>query len=285
MQPGVYQTTRKDGTPSYRSSITYRNKHISLGSFSSETEAHHAYLEAASLLSGSGSLEDFLLLFTAGNESARFLKFPQLSFEKGISLLNFRDNRLYIANPIYLRKTYFSYYLSPSEELKFDIDDLFYYTRHKILRRKGHLFINDYGMQVTLLSRYGLKSYSVRHRDYEFANGDPSDLRYSNIIVINPFYGVTAFLHKGRTRYRTKIHINGNYTIGTYASAEKAAIAYNKAVDLAKKAGIQKNYPENYIDGFSAKEYAEIYTKLKISAKYTAYLETLSKTPMPPASD
>ena len=31
--PGVYETTLKDGTPSFRASITYRKKHISLGSF------------------------------------------------------------------------------------------------------------------------------------------------------------------------------------------------------------------------------------------------------------
>lgn len=278
MLPGVYQATRKDGTLYYRSSITNRNKHISLGSFPTEENAHHAYLEAFSLLSENDSLEDLLSLFTAEDDSTRPQKFPNLSFEKCVSLLNFRDNKLYIANPIYLRKNYFSYYLSPTEELKFDIDDLFYYTRHKILRRKGHLFINDYGMQVTLLSRYGLKSHAVCHRDYEFANGDPSDLRYSNIIVINPFYGVTAFPKNGQTRYRVKIHINGNYTVGTYSTAEKAAIAYNKAVDLAKKAGISKNYPENYIDTLTGKEYADIYTKLKLSRRYLSYLETLPHT-------
>ncbi len=275
MLPGVYQTARKDGTASYRSSITYRSKHISLGSFPAEEDAHRAYLEADALLSGNDSLEELLSLFSTENDPVRLQKFSRLPFEKCISLLNFRDNRLYIANPIYLRKNYFSYYLSPAEELKFDIDDLFYYTRHKILRRQGHLFINDYGMQVTLLGRYGLKSHAVCHRDYEFANGDPSDLRYSNIIVINPFYGVTAFRKNGQTRYRVKLHINGNYTIGTYSSAEKAAVAYNKAVDLAKKAGISRNYPENYIDTLSAKEYADIYTRLKIAPKFLNYLKTL----------
>lgn len=275
MLPGVYQAEKKNGTVYYRSSITHQNKHISLGSYETEEAAHLAYEDAAGLLSGIFSLEELCALFTNGSfpESRQWL--PHLSFEKCIMLINFRDNRLYIANPIYLRKNYFSYYLSPSEELKFDIDDLFYYTRHKILRRQGHLFINDYGMQTTLLSRYGIKSHAVCGRDYSFANGDPTDLRYSNIIIENPFYGVTSYKKNGRTRYRVKIHINGNYTVGTYSSEVKAAIAYNKAVDLAKKAGIQKNYPENYIDSLSAKEYADLYTKLHLSSRYTDYLKGL----------
>ena len=49
--PGVYETTLKDGTPSFRASITYRKKHISLGSFLTEKKAHEAYLLAFSLLS------------------------------------------------------------------------------------------------------------------------------------------------------------------------------------------------------------------------------------------
>ena len=54
-----------------------------------------------------------------------------------------------------------------------------------------------------------------------------------------------------------------------------AAIAYNKAVDLAHQAGIDKKYPENYIEELSAKDYAEIYTKVKISKKYLKYLDSL----------
>lgn len=76
-----------------------------------------------------------------------------LPHEKIIILLNFRDNGLYFKNPIYLRKGYFSYFLSEHEELKFDIDDLFYYSSHKIQKRQGHLFVSDYGMQYSILSR------------------------------------------------------------------------------------------------------------------------------------
>lgn len=264
MKSGVYIASHKDGSIYYRSSITYRNKHISLGSFETEELAHQAYKQASMLIASEISLEDAYLCASV------------LPYDKIVSLINLRDNGIYIGNPIYLRKRYFSYYLSESEELKFDIDDLFYYSRHRILRRQGHLYVNDYGMQVSLLSRYGIRSYSVCNRDYYFANGDSTDLRYINVILVNRYYGVTQYLTKQqKKRFRVKIHINGNYTIGTYSSETKAAIAYNKAVDLAKAAGIQKNYPENYIEDLSAKDYADIYLKIKISQKYLDYLSLM----------
>lgn len=267
MKPGVYITTRKDGSIYYRSSITFKNKHISLGSFESEEYAHKAYADACMIINSSCSLEDI---------SQFKLTIP---FEKIVTLINFRDNGLYIGNPIYLRKKYFSYFLSEEEELKFDIDDLFYYSSHKILRRQGHLYVNDYGMQVTLMSRYGIHNHSVCNRDYYFVNGDCTDLRYANVMLVNRYYGVYQYIDcRKQTRYRVKIHINGNYTIGTYSSETKAAIAYNKAVDLAKTYGINKNFPENYIDDLSPKDYADIYIKLKISKKYISYLNSICLT-------
>ena len=265
MLQGVYIAKQKDGTIYYRSSINYRNKHISLGSFSSEEDAGTAYLDALALLN------DLSVTLAALQDAAL-----TLSFEKAVILLNFRDNRLYFKSPIYLRSGYFNYFLSPGEELKFDIDDLFYYSSHKIQKRQGHLFVNDYGMQYSILARYGIRPYAVSGRDYIFANGDPLDFRYSNIIIRNHFHGVRQIERNGIPKYQTVIHINGNYIIGTYSSEEKAAIAYNKAADLAKTAGIAKNFPENYIDSYSPKEYADMYTKLKISRRYLHYLETLS---------
>lgn len=265
MLPGVYVTTRKDGTVYYRSSIHFMNKHISLGSFSSEEDAHTAYSEAALILNDSS---------TGLHNMPADLKL--LSFEKKIVLVNFRDNHIYFKNPIYLRKGYFSYFLSESLELKFDIDDLFYYASHKIQKRQGHLFVSDYGMQYSILSRYGIKPYAVPQRDYTFSNGDVTDYRYANIVIVNHYHGVTYLSQNGLIKYRASIHINGNYLIGTYTSEDKAAIAYNKAVDLAKAAGISKNFPENYVVAFSPKQYAEIYTKIKISHRYLQYLEDFS---------
>lgn len=265
MLPGVYIAYKKNGTAYYRASITYRSKHISLGSFDAEEKANLAYQEAARLLRDTSiSFEDAFSLPTI------------LSFGKVISLLNFRDNLIYFKNPIYLRNNYFIYYISKSDELKFDIDDLFYYSSHKIMRRQGYLFVSDYGMQINILSRYGIKNYAVAGRDYYFANEDPTDYRYSNIIVVNKYYGVTKISSSRGEVYKVQIHINGIYTVGTYQSEEKAAIAYNKAVDLAKKHGVPKNFQANYLERYSPREYAEIYSHVKISEKYISYLENLS---------
>lgn len=265
MLPGVYIAYKKNGTAYYRASVTYRNKHISLGSFHTEEDANLAYREAGRLLQGMpASMEDAFSLPTI------------LSFGKVISLLNFRDNLIYFKNPIYLKNNYFIYYLSKSDELKFDIDDLFYYSSHKIMRRKGHLFVSDYGMQINILSRYGIKNYAVAGRDYYFANEDPTDFRYSNIIVVNRYYGVEKISSSSGEHYKVTIHINGNYTVGTYQSEEKAAIAYNKAVDLAKSSGVSKSFQTNYLEQLSPRQYAETYSQIKISEKYINYLKALA---------
>lgn len=271
MKPGVYQARKKDGTVYYRSGITYKRKHISLGSFADEAAAHTAYTEAARVLSDPSVTLDAILGTICGEDDTAFFALP---FDKAVSLVNFRDNGIYFGNPIYLRKGYFSYYLSADTELKFDADDLFYYAGHRIQRRQGHLFVSDYGMQCSVLSRYGIRPYAVAGRDYLFANGDASDLRYANIVCVNRFHGVYSYEKQAKTYYKTLIHINGNYKIGTYPSETLAAIAYNKAADLAKACGIRKNFPENYIDTCSAKEYADLYTKVKISGKYLDYLKT-----------
>ncbi len=265
MLPGVFEAKKKNGTIYYRSNITFRNKHISLGSFDSEFKAHQAYTVAHSILKSTDTIEN------------SFYQTYALPFEKIVVLINFRDNNMYIPNPIYLRKNYFSYYLDISHELKFDIDDLFYYSEHKILQRQGHLYVNDYGMQITILSRFGIKAHAVLNRDYRFINEDHTDFRYSNIEIINPYYGVTRIKTEGLDKFKAFIHINGNYLIGTYNTAEKAAIAYNKAIDMAHSAGIKKHFPENYIESLSPKEYVDIYTTIKVSQKYANYLNGLPK--------
>ncbi|MCI8280620.1 MAG: hypothetical protein HFI76_02710 [Lachnospiraceae bacterium] len=262
MLPGVYLAYKKNKTAYYRASITYRNKHISLGSYELETTAHQAYLQALDILSGAG-----ITLSGLDTESGPLL------FEKKIALLNFRNNHIYFKNPIYLKQNYFLYFISPHDELKFDADDLFYYSSHKIMRRKGHLFVCDYGMQVNILSRYGIRNFAVAGRDYRFVNGDPSDFRYSNLEVINPYYGVMRILRQNTVQFKAQIHIAGNHVIGLYPTQEEAAVAYNKAVDTARYYGIQKNYFTNYIQELSPQEYARLYAKSSISAKLIAYLK------------
>ena len=55
--------------------------------------------------------------------------------------------------------------------------------------------------------------------------------------------------------------------MGKYNTENEAAIAYNKAADVLKKNGIDRNYMLNYIEDLTASEYAEIYTKIRISPK------------------
>lgn len=264
MASGVYTARKKDGTVYYRANIHYHAKHISLGSYATQAQAAEVYTKARALLADpSATLPQ---VFFHG-------KYSGIPYDKIVILLNFRDNGMYLGTPIYLKSAhYFIYYLSPELELKFDSDDLFYYSSHRILQRGGHLYTNDYGMQVSLLSRYGIKNYAVAGTDYEFVNGDPTDLRYANVRNINPYYGVSRIDNNGRISYLTRIHINGNYQIGIYNSETEAAIAYNKAVDLAKAAGNDKKYPANYIAGLSASEYAEIYTRITVSRAYRKYL-------------
>ncbi|WP_026651705.1 hypothetical protein [Butyrivibrio proteoclasticus] len=255
---GVYATTLKDGTPSYRASITFGGKHISLGSFDREDKAAKTYREAQKVL-GDPS-------FDISSYSSKMT----LPFEKCVSLINYRDKGMYIATPIYLEKKYFRYYLSPDLSLKFDIDDLFYYSSHKIMKRGSHLFVADYGSQLSVLARYGIKSYAVEGRDYRFANDDPLDFRYENIIILNRYRGVMQYAEKGFLKYKVVIHVRSNYVVGKYNSEAEAAIAYNKAADILKKNGIKKNFQQNYVEDLSPSQYADIYMKLKVAPRIYA---------------
>ncbi|MBR5798496.1 MAG: hypothetical protein IKY23_00395 [Lachnospiraceae bacterium] len=257
--PGVFPAQKKDGTEYYRASITHKRKHISLGSYDTPYKAFAAYLE------GSNLLKDTQLTIL-DHSSHRVLP-----FEKWVTLINFRDNGMYIATPIYLHKKYFEYYLSHTQILKFDIDDLFYYSSRKIMQRGRHFFVADYGMQVNIVSRYGIKNYAVEGKDYRFVNGDNLDFRYENIEIYNVYNGVSKKETAKGTLYAAKIHIRGNYTIGNYHTETEAAIAYNKAIDILKKAGVTKNFVPNYLDGLSPKAYADIYSDLKISPKILNY--------------
>ncbi|MDE6404946.1 MAG: hypothetical protein K2M20_04745 [Lachnospiraceae bacterium] len=257
--PGVYTAKRKDGTIYFRASLTYRNKHISLGSHSDMQKAHEIYRIASALLHDSAiRLEDY-------REDS------PLAFMKWVCLINFRDNGLYFSSPIYIRPRFFYYYFSPAEFFIFDKDDLFYYSSRRISRRGGHYFVADYGMQINIMSRYGIKNYAVEGRDYRFINGNRNDLRYENIEIFNRFHGVNAVQEKGRTRYLVKIHVKGYVKVGTYDTETEAAIAYNKAIDLLKKAGVDKAYTPNYMEGISPDVYAGLYHSIQVSPRLLDY--------------
>lgn len=266
MLPGVYLIQKKDGSPLYRASITHAGKHISLGSFPNEQTAHRAYLEASSLFA---TMQPAFTLLEHYKEEQQ-----TLPFEKWVVLLNFRDNKIYIKTPIYLEKRFFTYYYNKTCRFKFDVDDLFYYSNHKIMKRGGHLFVADYGMQVNILSRYGVKNYAVIDRDYRFVNGDDTDYRYGNVEIINRYHGVTKQIKKGREVYITRIHVNGNYIVGRYPTEKEAAIAYNRAAAILNERGVTKSFPQNYVEGVSDIEYAAIYTKVRISSRIRNYSVT-----------
>lgn len=256
---GVFPARKKNGEVYYRASLTYRSKHISLGSYSNAEDAHRAYLEGNLLLS-----DHHMTLL-------QYLPASLLSFEKWVCLLNFRDNHIYFSNPIYMGQKLFYYYLSPTHVLKFDLDDLFYFSSHKIMCRGNHYFVADYGMQTNIVNRYDIKNYAVPGVDFRFRNGDATDFRRENLEILNIYHGVRLTHKKGQHFYTSRIHIRGNYLIGRYDTELQAAIAYNKAIDILKKNGVSKKYVPNYIENISPSQYAEIYSAIEISPKITAY--------------
>lgn len=260
--PGAMRAVKKDGTVYYRSSITYRSRHISLGSFPAEQQAHAAYLEAKALL------EDAEAYTPDDYDSARFSVLP---FGKWISLINFKNNGFYIKTPIYLRSNFFSYHLNPTDVLLFDADDLFYYSNHSIMRRGNHLFVAEYGMQTNIHSRYGIRNFARLGVDYRFVNGDSQDFRYSNIEILNPYQGVTDTGTEKHPEYTAKIHIHGDFVIGRFSTAQEAAVAYNKSVDCLVQKGLQKKFEKNYIEEFSPEEYRAVYQKIKLPQKIREY--------------
>lgn len=251
--PGITTAYHNDGSVYYRASITYNRKHISLGSYSTPEEGSQAYSEASAILNGSRrAVEDY--------DSASALAFP-----KYVSLVNLRNNGIYIKTPIYLYTNYFLYHISPELNLKFDRDDLFFYSAHTIQQKGGYLFICHYGSQYGILSRYGIHPFAVEGKDYIFANGDNTDYRYENIKVINQYMGVHEENKNGRTIYTASIHIRGNYILGHYDKETDAAIAYNKAIDQLHAKGNEKNYIKNYILGMTSEEYHSRYQSIAIS--------------------
>lgn len=251
--PGVYTTKQKNGSISYRSSLTHKSKHISLGSYDNAAAAHTAYLLAKELL---------------GDSSRTLTEYSPASvlpFDKWVCLINLRDNGLYIATPIYIRPQFFYYYFSPDQFFLFDLEDLFYYSSHRICVRGGHYFVADYGMQVNIMTRYGIKNYAVEGRDYRFRNGNNHDYRYENLEIINRYYGVSKIQNGSSVQYQVKIHVKGNLRVGIYPTETEAAIAYNKAIDLLKKAGVTKNYVPNYLENLSPAVYADIYSSLSVA--------------------
>ena len=153
------------------------------------------------------------------------------------------------------------------------MDDLFYYASHKIMCRGNHYFVADYGLQISISSRYGIRPYAVAGRDFRFLNGDSTDFRRENLSILNPYHGVCQETKNGQHLYAVRIHLRGNFLVGRYADETEAAIAYNKAIDICLKKGVRRQFIPNYIEGLSPNRYAEIYTRISISARLLNYLD------------
>ena len=98
---GVYESKLKNGETYYRSSLTFRRKHISLGSYHDPLLAHLAYRTASGIIAPGSDITIDAYKSTS-----------VLPFEKWVILINFRDNNIYLGNPIYVFPKYFLYYLS-----------------------------------------------------------------------------------------------------------------------------------------------------------------------------
>ena len=230
---GVYEARKKSGEIYYRASFTYKNKHISLGSSSDEASCHAMYNEACEIINNSSDH-----WIDTDHRTTSYNEAMTLSLGKYISLINFRDNNIYIKTPIYMCHKYFLYFLKEHEVLQFSTDDLFYYSNHTIMSRGGYYF------------------------------------RYENILVVNKYNGVSQFTKNGRIMYRTRIHINGDYILGEFSSEAEAAIAYNKAVDMLSGL-VNITYTPNYIEGISSVEYASLYHNIILSKNFRNYVKSV----------
>lgn len=251
---GVYIDKLKNGKENFRASLTYKQKHISLGSYKTYDMANSAYNYAKELFLSTLSIEDY--------PSSCPLK-----FDKYVEIINLRDNKISFSTPVYLRRTYFSYFYSPDIEFKFDMDDLFYFSSHKIMKRGNHFFVSDYGSQLSINERFGIRAFSVVGKDHVFANEDIFDYRRSNVEIINPYFGV----RKENNQYNVVIHVVGDMKVGSYETIEEAAIAYNKAADILKMKGVNKNFNTNYLADITNREYATIYSEITISENIINY--------------
>ena len=259
---GVYKSKKRNGNIYFRVSITYKGRHISLGSSESLKTAAMIYEEASLLRENDDGVDEFPSYY-------------YISFDKYLSIINYRDNGVYFHNPIYLHQRYFSYFLDRDTELKFDTDDLFFYSQHRIQRRGSHLFVENYGAQMSLFSRYGIHPFAVEDKDYRFKNGDPLDFRYENIEIINRYLGVELIENTIPRKFRSYIHVNGYYNLGVYQSEDRAAIAFNKARSLLREKGRNKDTPANYISDMPEEEYREIYESIELPESFLGFVNKL----------
>lgn len=94
--------------------------------------------------------------------------------------------------------------------------------------------------------------------------------------VVNKYNGVSQIVKNGRIMFQSRIHINGDFIIGTYGAEYEAAIAYNKVADMLEPV-FPVNYTRNYIEDISHITYAAAYNSVKISKRVIEYVKWLAE--------
>ncbi|PHV71238.1 hypothetical protein CS063_05980 [Sporanaerobium hydrogeniformans] len=248
--PYIYPILQ-NGQTVYRLYFVHHAKKLYLGYYKTESDAQAALKEAQTIMQGNFSLLDYTPYY--------------IPFKKYISLCNFRDNKVYIKNPIYIYPRYFCYFLSPSLKLTFDMKELMYFSSYKIFKRGNYIYTQDAITQQSILSRFGIPPHSVMGVDYRFKNEDCYDFRAENLEIFNSYKGVSKEEAHGQIFYSARIFVKHNLIIGHYQTELEAAIAYNKAIDLLKSKGFTRDYIKNEIAYLTLPEYKEIYDRLSIS--------------------
>ena len=246
--------SRDELAKSYKLYFVYNKEKIYLGSYASYEKAQEILAEAEALMQDPHHL------------IPDFSKY-KMDYKKVISLCNFRDNKKYIKNPIYIYTNYFHYYLSKDCILTFDLKELFYFSTYKIHKRGNYLYTQDNVSQKSILSRFGILNHSVVGKDYFFKNNDPYDFRKENLEIIKSYKGVTKKEKADGDIYIASIYIDSNLIIGYYASEIEAAIAYNKAIDLISDHTPQKLFTPNLIPYLTSDEYQSIYSSITVSPR------------------
>lgn len=249
----IYPHIKGDLT-TYKVYFLHEKKKIYLGAYPSSEEAQLALKEAHDIIKAPFGALDFT--------------YSIIDYKKVISLCNFRDYKVYIKNPIYLKDKYFYYYLSKDIILTFDMKDLLFFSTYKVCKRGNYLYTQDSISQQSLLNRFGILSHSVPGKDYVFRNGNPYDFRRDNLEVINNYKGVSKKEKDGQTFYVASIYTTQPLVLGHYTSEIEAAIAYNKAIDfLMATSSTTRDYIPNSIPFLTKSEYDAIYEGITLSPR------------------
>ncbi len=191
-----------------------------------------------------------------------------LSFPKFIELLNFKDHNIYFSAPIYLTQDAFKYYITPDTVLTFDMKDLFFFSNYRIHQRGNYFFINIGPQQENILHRFGILNYATYGIDYTTLNGDPLDLRRSNLQLLSHYRGVQYAPKHSKPCYVARVRHKQSIVVGHYEREVEAAVAYNKAMDYLVSVTPHLTYEPNEFPFLTRSEYQVLYDKVTISKRF-----------------